>query len=79
MVIDGSWGTVGSTNFDRRSFALNDEVNLLVYDQAVAHRLEQIFQQDLRHSRKLTYIAWNNRGAVGRFLELLSFPIRDQL
>ena len=36
MVIDGVWSTVGSTNLDRRSFALNDELNLVVYDRAVA-------------------------------------------
>ncbi len=43
MVIDGVWATVGSTNLDRRSFALNDELNLVVYDRAVARRLEQVF------------------------------------
>ena len=40
MVVDGIWATVGSTNLDRRSFALNDEVNLVVYDRAVARRLD---------------------------------------
>ncbi len=55
MVIDGVWATVGSTNLDRRSFALNDELNLVVYDRAVAQRFEQVFQQDLEVSRQVTY------------------------
>ena len=41
MVIDSIWATVGSTNLDRRSFALNEELNLVIYDAGVARRLEQ--------------------------------------
>ena len=47
MVIDGVWSTVGSTNLDNRSFALNDELNLVVYDREVGRRLEAIFAEDL--------------------------------
>src|SRR5207237_5114184 len=42
MVVDGVWATIGSTNFDNRSFALNQEVNLTVHDKAVATRLQEI-------------------------------------
>ena len=79
MVIDGVWATVGSTNLDNRSFALNDELNVIFYDAGVAKQLEQIFQDDLAHSRPITYEAWRKRGQKERFLELLAFPIRDQL
>ena len=44
MVIDGIWATIGSTNFDNRSFALNQELNLTVYDASLARHLEVIFQ-----------------------------------
>jgi cardiolipin synthase len=79
MVIDSIWSTVGSTNLDRRSFALNEELNLVIYDAAVARRLEQVFEKDLAQSRPVTYERWNNRGLVSRVLELLAVPVRGQL
>jgi cardiolipin synthase len=79
MVIDGVWATVGSTNLDNRSFALNDELNVICYSAAIAQRMEQVFVEDLEHSSKVTYEAWKKRGVTERFLELLAFPIRDLL
>ena len=79
MVIDSIWATVGSTNLDRRSFELNEELNLVVYNGDIARRLEGVFEEDLKGSREVTYEAWNNRGAVSRFLEVLSVPFRDQM
>jgi cardiolipin synthase len=79
MVIDGIWSTVGSTNLDNRSFALNDELNVIFYGRDVAQRMEKIFHDDLTHSRPVTYEDWRKRGLKDRFLELLVFPIRDQL
>jgi cardiolipin synthase len=79
MVIDGVWATIGSTNLDNRSFALNEELNLVIYNVAAARRLEQIFVDDLRHARPVTYEAWRRRGLGARLLELLALPIRDQL
>ena len=54
MTIDGQWSVVGSTNFDHRSFALNDEVNLAVFDRDLARIIESDFLDDLKQSRKLT-------------------------
>ena len=79
MVVDGRWATVGSTNLDRRSFALNDEINLVVYNQAVAQRLERVFKDDLTRSKPVTYDTWKDRGFVSRFLEMLSLPVRGQM
>ena len=79
MVIDGVWATVGSTNLDNRSFALNDELNVIFYNEDVARRLERVFQDDLAHARPVTYEAWSKRGIKERFLELIAIPIRDQL
>jgi cardiolipin synthase len=79
MVVDSRWATVGSTNFDRRSFALNDEINLVVYDESIARNLERIFEQDLSRSKRVTYQAWRNRSILSRLMEFLSLPVRDQL
>jgi cardiolipin synthase len=79
MVIDGVWATVGSTNLDNRSFALNDELNLIVYHAGVARRLEEVFAADLANSRKVDYESWRRRGVMDRVLEFLATPLRDQL
>ncbi len=79
MVIDSMWATVGSTNLDRRSFELNEELNLVVYDREIAQRLEQVFVRDLRESREVTYQEWRRRGFIARTLETLSIPFRSQL
>jgi cardiolipin synthase A/B len=64
---------------DNRSFALNDEVNVAIYDGGMAARLEKVFADDLRHSRRLDAAQWRARGPVGRILELLAMPFREQL
>jgi cardiolipin synthase A/B len=79
MVVDGLWATIGSTNFDNRSFALNEELNLTVYDGGVAERLHKIFHEDLKHSKKITYADWQARGFKEKFFELFAYPIRDLL
>jgi cardiolipin synthase len=79
MLVDGVWATVGSTNFDNRSFALNDELNVVLYDRAVVGRLATAFEADLRHARRVTYEAWQGRGLRARLLELFVLPIESQL
>jgi cardiolipin synthase A/B len=79
IVIDGVWSTIGSTNFDNRSFALNQEVNLTVYDNGIAQRLEEIFQEDLKYSQPVTYEQWQSRSIFERLFEVFTFPIREQL
>ena len=79
MVVDGIWATVGSTNLDNRSFALNQELNLVVHDAAIAGKLERAFKEDLNHSQKLTYEAWKARPFSEKVLELLTIPIKEQL
>jgi cardiolipin synthase len=79
MVVDGVWATVGSTNFDNRSFALNEELNLTLYDRGLARQLEKIFAEDLKLSRKVTYEEWENRGLKEKFFELFAFPVEEQL
>ena len=79
MIVDGVWSTIGSTNLDNRSFALNDELNLVVYDPAVARRLEKIFTDDIALSKKVDYRTWRRRGLIDRTMELFSAPLRGLL
>lgn len=79
MVVDGVWATVGSTNFDNRSFALNEELNLTLYDRSVAQHLEKEFAEDLKHSRKITYEGWEARPLKEKIFELFTFPVEEQL
>ncbi len=79
MVVDGVWATIGSTNFDNRSFALNDELNVVLYDRAVVERLAAAFEADLAHARRVTYDAWQNRGLKTKLLERLVVPLESQL
>jgi cardiolipin synthase len=79
MVVDGIWATVGSTNLDHRSFSLNEELNVAIYDADTAQRLERVFEEDLSNSRRVMYEDWNNRGVASRFLELLAFPLKEQM
>ena len=61
LVVDGLWTSVGSTNFDNRSFRLNDEANLNIYDREVAERQLIDFNDDLKRSRRVTYEEWEAR------------------
>jgi len=79
MVVDELWTSVGSTNFDNRSFRLNDEANLNILDAAFArHNVEQL-ERDKALSRKVTLEEWRNRPRMERLLEWAASAIRLQL
>ena len=61
LVADGLVASVGSTNFDDRSFRLNDEASLNIYDAAFAARQVEVFEQDLKSSRRISIDEWRNR------------------
>ena len=75
MTIDGLWSVVGSTNFDHRSFALNDEVNLALLDREVARGIDEDFAEDLRQSQPLTLAALRERTPLGKVERLLERPL----
>lgn len=79
MVIDGVWSTIGTTNFDNRSFALHEELNLVMYDRGVGERMERIFEDDLTRARRLTLQHWKRRPIRDRLIEVLGRPLRDLL
>jgi cardiolipin synthase len=79
LILDGEMVSVGSTNFDMRSFLLNDEASLNVYDHAFATQMEQVFEQDLRNSSVFTYRMWKDRPWTQKLSEWIVAPIRSQL
>jgi cardiolipin synthase len=74
MIVDGAWATVGSTNLDNRSMAMNDELNVVFYNHAIASRLEEIFLEDVAHSNKLTREQLQNREWFQRALSVMLSP-----
>jgi cardiolipin synthase len=78
VVVDGLWSVVGSTNFDSRSFGINDEVNVAAFDEELAANLEEDFHADLRVSRPITYQEWSHRPALERANEWLGSLIERQ-
>ena len=63
LVVDGLWTSVGSTNFDNRSFRLNDEANLNILDRDFAARQTADFEADLKKARRITLEEWKSRPA----------------
>lgn len=61
LVVDALWVSVGSTNFDARSFRLNDEANLNVYDETFAREQIRVFEADLKRARRIGYREWAQR------------------
>lgn len=78
-VIDGYWTTVGSANFDNRSFRLNDEANLNVFSDALAEEQQRQFEQDLALSRRVSLRAWRRRPPWERLQEAVIVLLRSQL
>ena len=79
MIIDKLLVSVGSTNFDNRSFRLNDEANLNVYDTTFAEKQTATFEDDLKLSREVTYETWANRPLKEKLMERLALLLESQL
>ena len=79
MIVDGLWTTVGSTNFDPRSFSLNDEANVNYYDRDFALRQIEIFREDLARSRQVTFQEWKDRPLVEKIWEHAASLLGSQL
>jgi cardiolipin synthase A/B len=79
MVVDDCLVSVGSTNFDNRSFRLNDEANLNVLDTAFAQEQVGQFRRDKARSRQITLEAWHKRPRMEKVLEHGAGLFRSQL
>ena len=79
MIVDGMMVSVGSTNFDNRSFSLNDEANLNIYDAKFASRQTRIFEDDLKKARRVSFEEWNARPLKEKALEIVGVILSSQL
>ena len=79
MVVDGMLSTIGSANFDERSFHLNEELNLVIYDAPFAGVMQERFRNDLGKCRPYTLEMWKGRSLKKRASEWLVRPFRSEL
>ena len=79
MVVDGLWSTVGTTNFDNRSFSHNEENNVCVCDESVAAELTATFARDIAVCEVVTLDGWKKRGLPLKTAEALASFVQDQV
>ena len=79
MIIDDLWVSVGSANFDNRSFRLNDEANLNVFDREFARRESEVFQQDKERAREVTWEEWKHRPLAEKVGDATAALLRSQV
>jgi len=79
LIVDTAFVSVGSTNFDLRSFRLNDEASLNVFDVGFAAQMTAVFELDLRDATPFSYAMWLARPLKQRIAESVILPFRSQL
>jgi cardiolipin synthase len=79
MVVDSVWSTVGTTNFDSRSFAHNEENNVCVCDAQLAKQLEAIFVADITGCEKVTYQRWRKRPLLAKAVQGVVSLLQEQV
>ena len=79
MVIDAVWTSVGSANFDDRSFRLNDEANLNVFSAPLAAEQIRHIDEDIAQSKHMVLKRWARRPVSRRLYENLALLLRSQL
>jgi cardiolipin synthase len=79
LIIDNYMVSVGSTNFDNRSFSLNDEANLNIYDAQFAARQTQVFEDDLKRSRRVSLQEWQARPLKEKIMEQIGSVFSSQI
>jgi cardiolipin synthase A/B len=79
LVVDGAWASVGTVNFDNRSFQLHDEVTLCIWDREFAGRLGEEFERDLTRAEKIDPERWRARGVHHRVRESATKLLRREL
>ena len=79
MVVDEVWSTIGTTNFDSRSFAHNEESNVCVYDREIARQLIGIFEADAKRCVRITLKQWRQRGWFWKLQEFIAAFVTEQV
>ena len=68
-MIDGVWSTIGSTNFDWRSFVNNQEINAVMLGRDFGAKMQALFLKDLESSKLITLETWRSRSLSARIKE----------
>lgn len=79
MTIDGVWCAVGSSNFDDRSFEINDEITVGLRSAALATEFEAVFERDLQHCTELELHSWRKRGLLHKLKDRAVYLFNEQL
>jgi cardiolipin synthase len=79
MIVDDCWATIGTCNFDNRSFALNEESNVTFFDPVLLGSLCRILHADLSRATLVTLESWQRRGLKARAIELAASLLQDQV
>ena len=79
MLVDGCWCTVGTSNFDNRSFAHNEETSLCLCDVGFVSAMTAIFEEDLAASQPVMREEWQQRGVIARVQEHLASLLKEQV
>ena len=79
MVVDGMFAMFGSSNLDARSSAINEELDVTVYDAGFGRQMEAVFEADLKQARPYTLDQFKRRGVWERFTEWVMIPFRSQI
>jgi len=79
IIVDQKWCCVGSTNFDDRSFELNDEVSCGFTDPDIAAQLRTAFFDDMRFAEEVHFEEWKKRPLKHKLLDGAAFLLRREL
>jgi cardiolipin synthase len=79
MVVDGVWATVGTTNFDPRSFAHNEENNICFWDPALSTELEETFLADMKGCERMTLEQWRTRPLLFKIVQNTVSLLQEQV
>ena len=79
LVVDSAFVSVGSTNFDNRSFLLNDEANLNVISSDLATTMRTVFENDWAQGKRIHYLAWSKRPWRDKLMERMAVLLQSQL
>lgn len=79
MSIDDAWASIGSANLDNRSFRINDEANLNVYDEAFSRAVRELIEEDIAQAEAYSVEQWRDRAWHKRAFGMLGHIIGPHL
>jgi cardiolipin synthase len=79
IIVDGVWSCVGSTNFDDRSFDLNDEISMGILDTNLANQLKAAYDNDMHECEERHFEEWRDRPLWHKMMDGLAYLANDEL